>query len=423
MRFYHYMDPRMRLNSLLRFAERHTKTDMTYFARSGAWSNLSSLTVTLFSFVLYLAFAHFLSKETYGTYQYLLSIATLVGSLTLTGMSTSVARSVANGYEGALKQAVRIQLKWAIVPAVAALIGSAYCFYSGSANIGIGLILIAIGTPLIYTFNLYSSFLLGKKDFRRGFIFNLCVNVPFYGSLILVSIAGESPLLLLAVNLAAQAIGYYFAYRATLRVYRPRNVVSPGSVRYGAHLSIMGTLNAVANQLDSLLVFHILGPAQLAIYSFATAIPDRLSGLLKFIPSAALPRFAVRSEQEVRAGIKARIALAITGILLCVTAYAAVAPFFYKFFFPAYVEAAPYSALYALTILGIVTQIILAALSAHERIRPLYAFNTIMPILQIGTQVTGMLIYGLWGLIIGKVMVTIVAIMLSSALLLWRKPV
>lgn len=403
--------------TVLNFTERYTKTDMRYIAQSGIWSNLSSVSVTVFSFVLYLVFAHFLTKEAYGTYQYLLSIAALVGSLTLTGMGTSVARAVANGYEGALKQAVRAQLRWMIVPAGAALVGSAYYFLTGNTSIGIGLVLIAIGTPLIYTYNLYSSFLLGKKDFRRGFLFNFASNVPFYGSLILIAFLSDSPLLLLAANLAAQAIGYYCAYRTTLEVYRPSQSVDSGSIRYGAHLSVMGTFSAVANQLDSILVFHILGPAQLAIYSFATAIPDRLSGLLKFIPSAALPRFAIRSEEEIRTGIRARFALAIGGILGIAALYALAAPYVYGFFFPAYIEAASYSGLYALTMLGIVTQIILAALSAHERIRSLYTFNTVMPILQIGTQVVGMVFFGLWGLIVGRVSITLAAVIFSSILL------
>ena len=40
-------------------------------------------------------------------------------------------------------------------------------------------------------------------------------------------------------------------------------------ILYGKHVSIMSAVGTLANQLDNILVYHLLGPASLALYSFS----------------------------------------------------------------------------------------------------------------------------------------------------------
>lgn len=399
-----------------------TRTDIQYVAQSGFWNNLGVVSVSVFSFLLYLLFARYLSPETYGTYQYLLSLAVLVSSLTLTGLNTSVAKTVAQGNDSALQQAVRLQLKWYLVPASAGICASAYYLLNGNLTLGLGLLLIGILTPLQYTFSMYSGFLLGKKDFRRGFLYGLAVNVPFYTVLAVVALTSNDPLLLLGANLIAQSLGVYVAYRSVLRVYKPKSDGPALSKRYGGHLSFMGTLGTLGNQIDSLVAFHVLGPAQLAVYSFATAIPDRLASLLKFLPAASLPRFSNRTEEEIRVGLRARIWLMIGSLSLFAVTYAFFAQAAYDFFFPQYSSAAPFSQVYAITILGVGTQVLLSALLAHERIRSLYVVNTAIPVLQILASLVGAILFGLWGLVVGRVIITFTSFGLLALLVLRSRP-
>lgn len=399
-----------RLIRLLRWSERYTRTDMVYLAKGGFWTNLASLSITGLSFILYVAFAHFLPKDVYGTYQYLLSIAAIVGTFTLTGVNTAIVQSVARGHEGTLRASIRPQLLWSLIPSAGALIGSAYYAFNGNLLLAGGFLLIALFTPLTSTFNSYSSYLLGKKDFRRVFLYNLTLNLPYYGGLILAAMFYKSALVLLAVNLAVNGIGLVLLYRATLRSQKPNDDVDADALRYGAHLSIMGVFGAVVNQLDNVLVFHFLGPVELAVYTFATAIPDRAANFFKFFSSTALPKFAEKEDADVRASLGPKLLkltlLAVPGFLI----YVVLAPLFFHIFFPQYAESIPFSAFYALSMLSVAGGVALSALIGLKRTRDLYIYNLMTPIMQFVLQVGGILMYGLWGLVIGKT----ISVMLTS---------
>ena len=55
-------------------------------------SALASLTMAI-------VFARFLPQETYGTYKYVMSIVGLIGAFSFSGMTTVVARAVAQGHD------------------------------------------------------------------------------------------------------------------------------------------------------------------------------------------------------------------------------------------------------------------------------------------------------------------------------------
>lgn len=400
------MDLRGRTHRLLRSAERFTKTDMVYLATTGFWSNAGTIFVSVASFLLYIAFSHFLTKETYGTYQYLLSLGAVVGAFTLTGMKSAVTRSVALGFEGSVHSALIAQLRWGILPLIGAWVGGAYFLYTGDQTIGWGLILIGVFVPLNNAFSTYGSYLQAKRDFKRGFFYSLWWNIPYYLSVGVAAVFFDAALILLGANLIAQAIGLFIAYRHTLITYKPNTAVDPKALRYGGHLSIMGLLGSLASQIDNILTFHLLGPAALAIYSFSTAIPDRIGALFKFIPAAAFPKFVGKKPHEIRQGLGYRLLVGTFLSALLAGAYMLITFPLFSIFFPAYIEAVPYSQWYALTLAATMGGVLTNALIAHAHVKTLYLFNTVNPIMQILFQVAGILLFGLAGLIAGRVLTT-----------------
>jgi len=377
---------------------------MVYLFTSGLWGNLGAFSVSFFSFILYIAFAHFLSKETYGTYQYLLSLAAIVGNFTLTGMNTAVTQAIARGYDGVFAKAMRLQYRWNLVPMLGTWAFAIYYLLHGNNTLGIGLFLIGVFTPLLNTLNTYTAILGAKKDFRRGFLYNLYGNIPYYGSLLLVAFFYNTPLPLLAANLISQLLATYVLYQAALKAYKLNDKVDAETLAYGNHLSFMGALGGIIGQLDSVFVFHYLGAADLAIYSFATAIPERLSSFFKFIPSAALPKFAVKSDEEIRRSIFAKTGIGLAAGAVVAFIYIALAKLFFMLFFPAYMAAVPYSMAYALVIIASIGSVFPAALMAKRRIRSLYIFNIANPIVQLILQFIGIIYFGLWGLIVAKIL-------------------
>lgn len=410
-----------RFYGLLRWSERYTKTDMVYLAKNGFWLNAASILIALFSFVLYVAFAHFLPKEVYGTYQYLLSLAAIATTFTLTGMNSAVARAVAQGHEGSYLASIRLQMRWALIPTAGALVCAAYYALQGNGLLAIGLVLIAAATPLVTSLNTYSAFLVGKKDFKRLFFYNLVTNLVFYGSLVAAAAANPPALVLLAVNLGATTIGLYAVHRHLLCVYKPDASIGSETFAYGKHLSYMGVFTALINQLDNVLVFHYLGPVELALYSFATAIPDRAAGFLRFFSIASLPKFVERPDTDIRATIGPKLLRLAALALVSAAAYCFAAPLFFHVFFPQYADSIPYSAFYALSMVSTVGNVALTALTAKQRTRDLYIFNIVTPLIQLALQVYGILAYGLWGIIVAKTASAFVATGIAAALLVYGR--
>ena len=405
----------------LRSLEQITGTDMVYLGRSGFWGNFGLVIVSFLALGLYVVYANFLTPYEFGIYQYFLSLSIVISAFTLTGMNSAVTRSVARGYDGALHQALRAQAQWAILPVSVGIVIASYYLYNGNTTFAVAGLVMGLVLPISNALTSYSAFLLGKQDFRRSFFYNLLINLPYYGSMALAAVVFHSAIVVLVVNCFVNTIALFGAYVATRKVYAPKDEPDPELPSYARHLSTMNMPGMLLSQIDVFLTFYLLGPVSLAIYSFATALPDQLARFLKFIPGAALPKFSRASHVDLQRTLGRK--LVIIGVLSLIGAalYALVASYIYQLLFPQYHEAAIYSQVYAITMIGLVTTIVTTALVAHKRTRDLYIYNLLLPLFQTSALTYGIFFYGLWGLVIAKVTITVFA--LCCALFLFFRPI
>ncbi len=392
---------------------------MVYLVRSNFWLHATSLSVSFGSFLLYIVFGHVLPPQTYGTYQYLLSVGALLGAFTLTGMNSAVVRAVARGFEGTYLASIRAQFTWNIIPMLGAWVLGLYYLVHGNSTLGWGLALVGVFIPLSTIFNTYTAYLTAKKDFVRNFKYSFFVNLPYYLSVALVAFWWQAALALLAANLISQTLGNYTGHRRTLAVYKPNNEIEPGATTYGRHLSVINFLNAAMSQIDNILIFHFLGAADLAIYSFATAVPDRLN-IFTNLAAAAFPKFVARSSEEVRSSLGRKILLSIIAALSVAAAYGIIAHLFFSLFFPRYLDAVPFSQAYAFIVAAAFWPLFTTALTAQGRLKELYAYNVISPACQLALQVAGIIGWGLWGLVFARLAGALISSLLGWALLAFR---
>ncbi|MEY2641208.1 MAG: hypothetical protein RL150_601 [Candidatus Parcubacteria bacterium] len=406
-----------RLYTLLRWSERYTKTDMVYLTTTGWWVNLGNVVISAFALLLYVVFARVLPPEVYGTYQYILSGGALLGALTLTGMNSAIARAVARGHDQTIYTAARAQLRFGFVPVLVGLAVAGYYFVRGNATLGTSFAVIAILTPLISIFGSYAAFLQGKKDFKRSFTYGMFWNISYYIGLLLAAWFSPKVVPLVLVCFGVQAAAQGFVYFRALKHYKPQEPADPESIKYGNHLSVMNFGTAVATQIDTVVSFHLLGPAAVAVYSFATAIPERLASFFKFLPAAALPKFSNKTPEEMRHAFGFRIVLAILGMAAVAALYALFAPLAFHILFPAYAHAVPYSQVYALVLIASISGLFTSALIAQRNVKELYVYTAATPIAQVLLQVAGAFFYGLWGLIIARIVSQLVSAVVAFLLL------
>lgn len=392
-----------KLYRLLRWSEKYAKTDMVYLASGGFWLNLSTATMTGFSLLLYIAFAKLLPKESYGIYQFALSLASTLGALTLTGMNTAITQAVARKFEGSFKKSIITQLSWGIIPFLAAVGISIYYFLNSNNNLALAVLIVGIFLPILNSFNTYAAFLSGKKDFKKSFLYSQITNFAFYPIMIGSLFLTKNPLILIGINFAVNTIIAIFLYILTVRFYKPNTEEDPDTLPFAKHLSLMNIVGLIATQADNLLVFHYIGAAELAIYIFATNIPDRFNSLIKNITSVALPKLSEKTRAQIKSAVlnksfKLALFTALSSVL-----YIIAAPFIYKIFFPEYLQSVRYSQIYSLVlIIGSLSNLPMAGIMASKAKKELYIFNFIQPISAILIMFIGIINYGIWGLIIAR---------------------
>ncbi len=404
---------------LLRWSERYTKTDMVYLAESGFWLNLSTIILSGASFFLYIVFAHVLPKDVYGTYQYYLSLATIITSFTLTGINLAVTQAVSRGFEGTFRASLSLQIRVSALALLASLLGALYYLFEGNAEIAKAMILIGLMVPIMTTFNTFSAYLNGKKEFRALFGYTMIAYIPLYILLGVAAFFYADALVLLAINLGVQALLVFLVCIRVLSTYAPSDQSDPEALRFGVRLSVLNFFGTAVGQLDNVLAFHYLGPVQLAVYAFATAIPERVGGLLKFVSTAALPKFSVRPASEIRSTILGKAVRVAFAALLAAILYALAAPYLFAWIFPQYVGSVPFSQLYALTILAYAGNIFVTAMISHRYIKEYALFNVGTSIAQTVIQFAGILYFGLWGLIVAKIASNLLMGVVAGALFLF----
>ncbi len=409
---------RERAVALLRWSEKYTKTDMVYLAGAGLWGNLNLVITSVLALLLSIAYANLLPAVVFGTYQFLLSLSAIVTAMTLAGMNNAVSQAVARGYEGVLRDSVRVQLKWSAVPTAAGLAVAGYYFLHGNHTIAIGLVIVALLSPVTNAFNTYGAYLNGKREFRTGFFYSTIIALAYYASIFWAVAFLKNATLLILVNLGVNALATAYVYRLTIRRYQPNDSTDLEAITYGKHLSVMNAFGTIVTQLDSVLVFHFLGAVNLALYTFATSVPGRLGGLSKFISVAALPKFANQSPSEIKKNILPKsLRAGLAGLGLAIV-YAFFSPLIFRFLFPQYVDAVPFTQIYALIIATTaVRNVTTTALLAQRLRRELYVYNIIGPIVLLAVEIPLLIYYGILGLLVAKLFADLFNVALSIALL------
>ncbi|MFA5744861.1 MAG: oligosaccharide flippase family protein, partial [Candidatus Paceibacterota bacterium] len=256
-----------RLRTILMLGERYTKTDLVYLTKNASWLTGSQFSISLFALLTSIAFAHFIPKEVYGSYRYLLSIFWTLTTFSLTGIPTALARAIAKGEDGAYKESIRLSLIWSWPMILISLGLAVYYFAQGNLVLFTGSLIIAMFGPLMQPSYLFGSLLEGKRAFRATAVAGTILNFVPMLALIVTMFISTNPLsfigVYLIVNVGTAATISYFIWK---RFRSPDQKLSESLFKLGAHFSMMNILAGIAGQIDRLLVFHYLGAIELAVY-------------------------------------------------------------------------------------------------------------------------------------------------------------
>ncbi len=367
----------------LRKSEKYFKTDMIYLAKGGSWMAIGTVTSGLIALATSVAFANLLPKESYGAFQYILGVMGIFGIMVLSGIDTAVARSVAQGKEGSLMQALITKIRWGIIGGAASGIAGVYYYLQGNHLLGGAFLIAMFFIPLWEAPSLYLNYLQGKKRFDLAVTYET-IN-QFVAAIVMIACLWltDNILIILTAYLLSWGLMRVISFFIVMRQLPPNDTQDPELIGYGKHLTLMSAVGDISSNIDRVLLWHFLGPAQVAVYIFAQAIPMRISGIVKSINRLAFPKMVMMDPSLLQKTILRKVLLLSVPSALLALLYVALAPLFFSIFFPKYMEAVFFSQLAAIPIVLQPFSLLASSFTAQGKKRALYLYNFGMPVIRV----------------------------------------
>lgn len=392
-----------RIVGLLQSSQKHTNTDMVYLAKHGASLSTAQIFASVGSFLIALALGNFLMPEQYGSYQYVLSILGTLALFSLSGMESAIIGAVAKNHEGTLNEALKIKLKWGFFILLTCLGLSIYYWANNNLIFTYAFFVAGIFSPIANASMVYNAYLSGKKEFGIYAKYRMLTTIFTTLCIIITAYYLKNIPILITVYFLSLALANIFFYIKTISVFKPNDTIDASAISFGKHLSFMKVFSFISMYLDKIIIYNFIGPVQLAIYYFALAIPDQVRALARNIHSIALPKFAQSSSYDIKKSLPKKLWI-FTGIMvLVIIGYILVAPFFFKLFFPKYLNSIIFSLVISISMLDAVTYPISAALTAKKKQKELYQSSILIPAISIIAQLILIPLYGLWGAVIALI--------------------
>ncbi len=371
-----------RFKAFLRKTEQYTKTDMVYLVGQSGWLFLAQGVVFLSAFLLAWVFANFITPTDYGLYKYVVSFATLATLTSMLGFGISISRYVAQGNEISLPKLTKLQIRYGTIGAICLLLVSIYYLVKGNELLATLFAVSAIWVPFYESFGNFQSLLQGKRDFKTQTYLRIAQKIALTVGVIGVIIITNNILYITLSYFAILTLTQFIMYRYTIHKYPGKNdsdTPYKKIISYGKKVSFQSIFYVGANQLDKILLFKFLGPAQLAIYLFAIALPNELQNLAGNINSVAFPKLVNKTTWEFKIALIKKILLSVSLLTIPALSYILLAPFIFHTFFPAYIDSILLSQLYIGTIFFIPANVFWLYFYAIEHQKALWFGTFIVP--------------------------------------------
>lgn len=380
----------------------------------GFFLTLTQVTSAVSGLVLTVAFANLLPVETYGTYRYVLAVYGLLTIASLPGADTAVLQSVSLGYDSAFRTGILAKLRWSILGTIASFLYAGYLYLSGDTLMGHTFLLVGVALPFMEAFSLYTGVLNAKRAFKTWAVFEIATQAVSLAGLIYAVSHTEHIILIMAAYFVPYILCRVAATVYVSQYYIAPSPKDPGVLSYGRSMTLFQVISRLMASLDQIVLYQFLGPVYVAIFSLATAVPNRIQSVLRITGTLAFPKFAKQTGAEIAQSLPRKMFLFACGILGICILYVLGAPYLFAYVFPNYLPSLLYSQVAVFYTLSAITYPFGSYLMAHKKIRK----NYVMAIAGFTTKVACLSAFvpfiGIWGAIIGILATALVTILMVA---------
>ena len=383
--------------------------DLRYVVKGSYWSTVDLVIANSASLLLAMAFTRLLPKEIYGTYSFVLSYAGIFSTFAISGITGVITRSIAKGFEGDLQRSLKYKMQWGLVSSTLSLAFAIYYLMAGNNTLAMSFGLVAVLLPSYTASTVVSSYFFAKELFKYNSIVGISVKATSLVVMVFTMFFTKSvPIIILAYFVPDQLIRFCFL-RWAIKKYQKNKETSPDMNIFAMHFTAMNILGGISKRLDSILLFHYIGAAELAIYRFAQLPMEKMQSLIGIMMGPGVPRFAKRDYGEIYPLLGKKLIWFNMLVLVIATCLFILLPFAFKILFPQYMESVYYARLLILTMVFSAPAVIHGIWQAKIEIKKLYVLKIITHVSRIAIFPVLIPLYGISGAIWSQVAISFFA--------------
>ena len=297
--------------------------------------------------LLTIAFSRLATKETFGNYQFILSVLSIVSIISMPGINMSVIKYTSQGKDGVYKKGFKTRFLYSLIAIPVMLSLGAYFFYYDTRIIGIALMSISVVFPFLHGLNTWEPFLVGKKRFKQIFIYKSSYSFINLGTLVLILFLDSDNLIVIILAYMIVNAVFNITYSILVKKLIKNNEEVPGWRKEGYKLTLRSVISLLYNNVDKIIIGLLMGPEQLAIYSIAVVTYSKLLFFLKEIINVIMPKLFEKTKHENYRLDKRSMSFAFISVFLFVGIVVLIIPKLYIWFFSdKYIESIVYAQLY-----------------------------------------------------------------------------
>lgn len=411
---------RARISRIITTLEGYARTDLRYIIRGGTWLTISNVVSSITAFLSSIAFAYFVPQDTFGIYQYILTVVGLLTIVTMPRINDAVSRAVSRGKEGEFRHGLHSRLRWGILASIGALAIAAYYAIKGNAMFATAFVVVAAFVWFFDALGLFIAYLKAKRLFREAVSYKVVGRVVTLGVTVLVIWQTQNLLAIVITYFVTLTVVRTVSHYLVVLRHPPNAEYEPDTLRYGKSLSLLATFKTGVAQLDKILVYHYLGPVELAIYFFATAPVDQVRSAFAALSDLASPKFSQADGSVLRSTLLPKLLrFELVVLIPVVVAYIVVIPYLFPLVFPAYGDYVLYTQIYAFSLLFFPATLLSTALVAQKRERALWVSRILMPLVRLCILIVAVQGWGLIGMTVGVVLVNASDLLINFAAFFW----
>ncbi len=378
--------------------EKKLKIDVHYIFFGGGAMAIGQVLVTGIALLTSIAFANLLSKEAYGTYQYILTTGEFLTTFSLIGIGRAAITSVAKGKDGALDAGFKQALLWGIPSVLVGAGMGVFYLYKGDYLFGFGIALSAFLTMVTIAAKIYISFLNGRKLFKQTSTSTVTgILVPGIVMVITLCLTNNVFILLLAYLLTSAIVNLGLFFWS--RTYKRNNDTDPHLTHEAVHLSIDAIISRGIAYLDRLILFQFAGPAALAEFLLAMNFERQFTHLFKSMNSIAIPKLTNRSFHILQKTLPRKLLLLYAIIIPFTICYILLTPLTFHYVFPKYESSVLYAQVLGLAFLFLPIKVLADTFVSHSKHRELYYITFLTAVPKLIATLVFVPWLGVWGVV------------------------